>query len=176
MHAAAIGGFKAEVVLDGAIGGTLGVISDDAVAIANGCGQIFEAALQRGPEELGACGADGLGEPCVESARRSGGLGFGAGAGVGGGGELAGGVGSGLSQGGCGVPLVSDGCGGQEKADGGSLGVGQGHELGDEEGDVVAEELFVCGLTFLHGADPVTSDLFENLPVTVGIRHGKFLG
>jgi hypothetical protein len=43
-------------------------------------------------------------------------------------------------------------------------------------GDVVAEELFVCGLTFLHGADPVTSDLFGNLPVTVGIRHGKFLG
>ena len=66
MHAAAVGSFEAEVVLDGAIGGTLGVISDDAVAIAKGCGQIFDAVLQRGPEELGAGGADGLGEASVE--------------------------------------------------------------------------------------------------------------
>ena len=41
-------------------------------------------------------------------------------------------------------------------------------------GDVVAEELLVCGLAVLHGAVPVTSDLFGNLPGRGGIRHGKF--
>ena len=61
-----MGGIKARPVLYGAVRGSFGVVGDVAVAIAEGVGEIFEAVLEGGLKELGAGGADGVGESCVE--------------------------------------------------------------------------------------------------------------
>jgi hypothetical protein len=60
VHDGSIGGVEAEVVRHGAIGIAVGVVSDEGVAIAERAGEVVEAFLHRGLEELGAGGADGV--------------------------------------------------------------------------------------------------------------------